>query len=51
MDNTFVSYIIALVVIVLAIFIIKKVASCLFKTITFVIAAAIVAYIVYSLYQ
>lgn len=51
MQDSFVNYIVAIIAIVAAFFIIKKVASCLIRTIVFLIAAAIVAIALYMLYK
>lgn len=47
MDSSFVYYIIALLAIVIAIFVIKKVASCLIRTVVFIMALAILAFLYY----
>lgn len=49
MHDSFISYIFILVAVVAAIYIIKKVTSCLIRSVVFVIAAAIVAVAVYML--
>lgn len=46
MQDSFLTYVIALVVVLAAIFVIKKVAGCLVRTIVFLIAAAIIVALV-----
>lgn len=49
MDSSFSYYIAALIAVVLAIFVIKKVASCLVRTVTFVVAVFVLLLLYYFL--
>ena len=48
MENNFAYYVFALVAVVVAFLVIKKVASCLFRTIVGVVVVAVLAYLYFS---
>lgn len=48
MENNFAYYVFALVAVVVAFLVIKKVASCLIRTIVGVVVVAVLAYLYYS---
>lgn len=50
MHDSFITYVVALAVVLAAVFAIKKVAGCMLKTVVFIISLAIVAVLAYFVF-